>query len=66
MIGYLAKEASDNHLGGETSTRITFGPKIGLGLALKFFFLGTADDPRALGSTRPPVEDFLILVGPIQ
>ena len=37
MIGYLAKEASDNHLGGETSTRISFGPKIGLGLALKFF-----------------------------
>ena len=33
MIGYLAKEASDNHLGGETSTRISFGPKIGLGLA---------------------------------
>ena len=66
MIGYQAKEASDNHLTGETSTRISLGPKMGLGVALKFLFLGTADDPCALGSTRPLEEDFLILVGPIQ
>ena len=66
MIEYLAKEARDNHLGGETSTRISFGPKMGLGVALKFFLLETADDPCVLGSTQPPVEDFLILVGPNQ